>query len=102
MSRKAKPKHKLSCKTTWRRMQGCRPVIANNQRKKMTYPFDVSYDLLDKGEGFEQTLTSHKAWYHKYCKIKLARAVQNPETNSSICQEISPHEQIQCKREMAK
>ena len=55
MSRKSKPKHKLSCKTTWRRMQGS-PVIANNQRKNLTYPFDVSYDLLDEGEGFEQNL----------------------------------------------
>ena len=25
----------------------------------------------------------------------MARAVQNPETISSICQQISPHEQIQ-------
>ena len=65
------------------------------REKNLTYPFDVSYDLLDEGEGFEQTLTSHKAWYHKYCRIKLARAVQNPETNSSTCQQISPHEQIQ-------
>ena len=53
--------------------EGCKVVgqlLQTIREKKMTYPFDVSYDLLDEGEGFEQTLTSHKAWYHKYCRIK--------------------------------
>ena len=39
--------------------EGCKVVgqlLQTIREKNLTYPFDVSYDLLDEGEGFEQNL----------------------------------------------